>query len=115
MKKNKPMDDQTVRVIKVGQDALLELIYETFIDKLEAYFDTDSGCPYSCAIDWENREFIFCVLPGGDDDHPIPLPPEIDLETVMNHISDTTDTLFRPDRYREYTQEELIELSKKKD
>ena len=118
-KKAKPMDDNTVRVIKIGQEALLEFIYETFIGNREDYFDYDSkhneSCPCYWAIDWEKREFIFCVHNGGNGDLPLSLPKEVDLETVMKHISDTTNSVLCPDRYREYSVNELIELSKKED
>ncbi len=112
MKKPHPLDDNIVRVIKIGQDAIFELIYECFFEKKDHFFDVEPGsCISSWAIDWENREFIFCVNKDGDDT-PNPLPDEIDLETVMRNIPNTTDTMFQDNRYREYTKDELIELSK---
>ena len=118
-KKPKPMDDNTVRVIKIGQEALLEFIYENFIGNRETYFDYDfkknDGCPCHWAIDWEKREFIFCVHNSGKEGHWISLPKEVDLETVMKNIPDTTNTMFWHDRYQEYSVDELIELSKQEE
>ena len=114
MKNQHPPNDNTVRVIKIGQDAIFELIYESFLDKKDIFFDVESvSCISSWAIDWENREFIFCVSKNSDDT-PNSLHDEIDLEVVMRNIPDTTDTMFRDNRYREYTPNELIELSEKK-
>ena len=63
----------------------------------------------------EKREFIFCVHNGGNGDLPLSQPKEVDPETVMKNIPDTTNSVLCPDRYREYSVDELIELSKKED
>jgi cellulase/cellobiase CelA1 len=39
------------------------------------------------------------------------LPREIDLKKVMKNIPDTTDSVFSSNRYKDYTMDELIEIS----
>ena len=41
------------------------------------------------------------------------MPEEIDLQHLMENIPDTTSTMFADNRYKEFTKEELVELSKK--
>lgn len=38
---------------------------------------------------------------------------EIDLQQLMVNMQDTTSTMYADDRYKDYTKEELIELSRK--
>ena len=39
------------------------------------------------------------------------MPREIDLKKAMKNIPDTTDSIFSENRYKEYTMDELIEIS----
>lgn len=65
-------------------------------------------------IDWENGQFIFCVHKSEDDNENfIPLPDGIDLQQLMKILPDTTTSMYSEDRYREYTKDELVELSRK--
>lgn len=36
------IDENRIRVIKIGKEALFEFIYEKFIDNQELYFDVDA-------------------------------------------------------------------------
>ena len=51
--KKQPLNDEEVRVIKIGEEALFEFIYEKFIEDQDIYFDID---PLSVTdhfyIDW---------------------------------------------------------------
>lgn len=109
------LKEDNVRVIKISKDALFEFIYENFIDDQDVFFDVDSlQVIDSFDIDWKNGQFIFCVHQSEDSyGNIIPLSEEIDLQKIMKNIPDTTSTMFADNRYREYTKEELIELSKK--
>ena len=65
-------------------------------------------------INFERGEFICCVYKSEDADGKIlKLPEEIDLQQLMVNIPDTTSTMFADSRYKEFTKEELIEISKK--
>ena len=110
------MREDRIRVIKLGKQALFEFIYENFIDDQETFFDIDPiDVIDSFDMDWDNGQFIFCVHKSEDNNgNVLPLPKEIDLQKIMRAIPDTTETMFSPIRYREYTKDELVSLSKKK-
>lgn len=111
----KKLDENSVRVIKIGKKALFEFIYEKFIDDEEIFFDVDILDVMSTFdINFERGEFICCVSKVEDADGKIlKLPDEIDLQQLMENIPDTTSTMFADNRYQEFTKEELVELSKK--
>ena len=114
-KKRKKLDENRVRVIKISKEALFEFIYEEFIADVERFFDVDSlDVVSSFDINFERGEFICCVSRSEDaNGNFLELPEEIDLQNLMANIPDTTSTMFADNRYREFTKEELIELSKK--
>ena len=116
MKKKRKMSDDTVRVIKIDADALFEFIYESFIDGQEDFLDVDClSVTDMFAIDWENGQFIFCAYNREDTKgNFLHLPEEVVLHNVMRNIPDTTNTMFQPGRYKEFTKQELVELSKDK-
>ncbi len=113
-KKKKQMSENSVRVIKISKDALFEFLYEKMIDDQEIYLDVDSlSVSNSFDIDWENGQFIFCAHKSEDENGEfIELPKEIDLQKLMRRLPDTTSTMYEENRYKEYTKDELIELSK---
>ena len=110
----KKLDKDSVRVIKISKEALFEFIYEKFIDDQETFFDIDSLDVISTFdINFERGEFICCVSKVEDAEGKIlKLPEEIDLQQLMKNIPDTTSTMFADGRYKEFTKEELIMLSK---
>ena len=111
----KKLNENCVRVIKISKEALFEFIYEKFIDDQEAFFDVDaSDVIHTFAGNIEQGEFIFCVSKAEDANGTILwLPESIDLQHLMKEIPDTTSTMFAGNRYKEFTKEELIALSKK--
>ncbi len=103
-----------MRVIKISKDALFEFIYEKMIDDQEIFLDVN---PLSVSnafdIDWESGQFIFCAYKSEDENGAFTeLPKGIDLQKLMRRLPDTTSTMYEDGRYREYTKDELIELSK---
>ena len=111
----KKLDENIVRVIKISKEALFEYIYEKFIDDEETFFDVDVLDVISTFdINFERREFICCVSKSKDaDGNILKLPEEIDLQQLMENIPDTTSTMFADNRYKEFSKEELVKLSKK--
>ena len=68
---------------------------------------------HSFDIDWESGQFIFCAHKSEDENGEfIELPQEIDLQKLIHRLPDTTTSMFQNKRYKEYTKDELIELSK---
>ena len=110
----KKLDKDSVRVIKISKEALFEFIYEKFIDDLKTFFDVDILDVISTYdINFERGEFIFCVSKAEDENGTIlKLPNEIDLQHLMKSIPDTTKSMYVDNRYKEFTKEELITLSK---
>ena len=68
---------------------------------------------HSFDIDWESGQFIFCAHKSEDENGEfIELPEGINLQKLIRRLPDTTATMFQNKRYKEYTKDELIELSK---
>ena len=116
MKKKKIplLNDDEVRVIKIGEDALFEFIYENFIDDQECYLDVDPvSVTDSFYIDWENRQFIFCAYKTENEKGEIlKLPESVDLETLIQKIPDTTNSMYSGNRYKIFTKNELEDICK---
>lgn len=116
MKKSKMrLDEKHVRVIKISKAAITEFIHEKLIDETEKLFDVDlSDVTTSFDIDYDSGELIFCAYKSEkDNDEANNLPYGIDLKRIIRLLPDTVSTLFEADRYKEYTADELIKLSKK--
>ena len=111
MKKKKmpPLKEDEVRVIKIGEEALFEFIYEKFIDDQECYLDVEPvSVTDSFYIDWENRQFIFCAYKSENEKGDfLKLPESIDLETLIRKIPDTTNSMYSGNRYKTFTKNEL--------
>lgn len=109
------MNENNIRVIKISKEALFEFIYEKFIENQDDYFDVDTTeVSDTFDIDFKRGEFIFCVHKSEDENgRLIEFPKKIDLQQLMKNLSDTTDTMFGGERYKEFTKEELIKLSRK--
>ena len=107
------MDKNKVRLIKISEKALKELIYETFVEKQADFLDVDATeVSDYFEFDLENGEFIFCAIKSENEEgNFLSLPQEIDLKNIMKNIPDTTDSVFSANRYKEYTMDELIEIS----
>lgn len=114
MEKNKELAENNVRVIKISKNALFEFIYEKFIDNQEDFLDINSlEVTNVFDINYERGEFIFCAYRSEDTNGKIlEFPKEIYLQQLMVNMQDTTSTMYADDRYKDYTKEELIELSK---
>lgn len=110
------MDKDKVRIIKISKKALLEFINEKMIESQGDLLDV---APTEVSnwfdIDFENGQFIFCAIKSEDESgNFLTMPKEVNLQTIMKSLPDTTDSLFSPNRccYKDFTKEELIEMSK---
>lgn len=105
----KKMNEDSVRVIKISKNALFEFIYEKMLDDQELLLDVSSSdIVSSFDMDWENGQLIFCACKEPSSD----FYKEIDLKKLMRKLPDTTDSIYEENRYREYTKDELMKLSK---
>ena len=107
------MKENTVRVIKIGKEALYEFLYENIISQEESLLQVPATEVLNrFAMDWESGEFIFMAHQAEDaDGELIPLPKEILPETLLKALPETADSLLGREKvYREYSFEELKEL-----
>ena len=90
------MKEKTVRVIKIGREALYEFLYENMISEEENLLQVSATEVMNhFAIDWEKEEFIFMAHQAEDaDGELIPLPKEIQPETLLKALPETADSLL---------------------
>ena len=107
------MKEKTVRVIKIGKEALYEFLYENIISQEKNLLQVPATeVMNSFAMDWEKREFIFMAHQAEDaDGELISLPKEIQPETLLKALPETAESLLgRGKVYRDYSFEELKEI-----
>ena len=107
------MKEKAVRVIKIGKEALYEFLYENMISEEETLLQVSATEVMNhFAMDWERGEFIFMAHKAEDaDGELIPLPKEIQPETLLKALPVTTESLLKQGKvYRVYSFEELKRL-----
>ena len=107
------MKENTVRVIKIGKEALYEFLYENIISQEESLLQVPATeVMNSFAMDWERGEFIFMAHQAEDaDGELISLPKEIQPAALLKALPETADSLLgRGKVYRDYSFDELKEL-----
>ena len=111
MDEGKRIPDDKYRIIKIGKEALFEVICEFIKENEEDFFDVSDGTTIvkSFAMDWENGEFI-CLARNELDEDEEHLQFDVDAYKLISKINDTTDTLFAPDRYIEVPKSEIDNL-----
>lgn len=110
---NKPIPENTVRIVKIDKEALYEFIYENFVAIQEQMMDIDpTECLNNFAIDWETGSFIFTAHKMEDENGDIiPFPKDIDIEKVLRTIPATADSALSPNtKYKDYSIDELRSL-----
>ena len=109
-KKEKSIPDGKYRVIKIGKDALFELICESIIDNQEAFFEVtdETKIITTFDIDWNAGEFICAARNSkGENEH---LQSDIDIKELLSKLQDTTDTMYAENRFIEISEEEIKNL-----
>lgn len=111
MAEEKRIPDDKYRIIKIGKEALFEVICEFIKENEEDFFDVSDATTMvkSFAIDWEKDEFI-CLARNELDEDEEHLQFDVDAYKLISKIEDTTDTLFAPDRYIEVPKSEIDNL-----
>ena len=107
------MKENTLRVVKIDKEAILEFIYENFIANEEELLGVRSyEVTNDFAVDWEKGEFMFTAhKQEGVDGSFIELPKEIEIRKLLNNLRNTTDSALSTGRiYKDYTFEELEKL-----
>ena len=107
------MKENTLRVVKIDKEAILEFIYENFIANEEELLGVRSSeVTNNFAIDWEKGEFIFTAhIQEAVDDSFQKLQKEIEIGKLLNKLPNTTDSaLSKSPIYKDYTFAELERL-----
>jgi hypothetical protein len=109
-KKQKTIPDGNYRIIKIGKDAIYEILREYITDHQEIFFDVTDGTKIvkHFDINWDTGAFICAARNDyGDDEH---LQCNIDIAELLSKLKDTTETLFTDKRYMELSEEEIKNL-----
>ncbi len=111
-KDKKTIPEGKYRVIKIGKDALFELIYDSINEYAETYFDISDSTSIvkSFDINWETGEFI--AIARNDMGEEERLQFDIDTQKLLEKMEDTTDTMFTPGRYKDFSESEIEEMCK---
>ncbi len=111
MAEEKRIPDDKYRIIKIGKEALFEVICEFFKDNEEDFFDVSDATTMakSFAIDWDKGEFI-CLARNELPEEKEHLQFDVDAYELISKIEDTTKTLFAPCRYKEASKCEIDNL-----
>ena len=106
MAEDKRIPDDKYRIIKIGKEALFELICEAFKDSEEEFFDVTDATTIvkSFSIDWEKGEFL-CIARNELPEEEEHLQFDVDTNELISKIKNTTDTLFAPNRYIEVSKD----------
>ena len=109
--KKKTIPDDKYRIIKIGKDAIFELLYETFTDKLESFFDVSDSTTVVTGfdIDWDKGEFI-CIARNelSENEH---LQFDVNIQSLLQKLEITTDTLFQNSSYVELSKSDIKNLT----
>ena len=109
-KKGKTIPQNKYRIVKIGKDAIYEILREYIIDNQENFFDVTDGTKIVTHFDinWDTGEFI-CIARNeyGEDEH---LQCNIDTTKILSKLQDTTETVFEDKRYIELSEEEIKNL-----
>ncbi|MBQ2676848.1 MAG: hypothetical protein IJF54_05575 [Clostridia bacterium] len=109
-KKEKTIPQGTYRIIKIGKDAIYEVLREYIIDNQEKFFDVTDGTKIVTHFDinWDTGEFICAARNDyGENEY---LQSNIDTAKLLSKLHDTTETLFIDERYIEMSGEEIKNL-----
>lgn len=106
-KQEKTIPEGKYRIIKIGKDAIFEVLREYIIDNQEDFFDVTDGTKIVThfEIDWNNGEFI-CIARNkyGENEY---LQCDVDTTEFLLKMQDTTETMFIDKRYVEMSKEEI--------
>ena len=111
MAKKKRIPEDKYRIIKIGKEALFELICEAFKDGEEEFLDVSDATTIvtSFCIDWKKGEFM-CIARNELPEEEEHLQFDVNTYELLSKIENTTDTLFAPNRYVEVMKSEIDNL-----
>ena len=109
-KKEKTIPQGNYRIIKIGKDAIYEVLREYINENQETFFDVTDGTKIvkHFDINWDTGELICAARNDyGENEH---LQCNIDTTELLLKLQDTTETLFTEKRYIELSEEKIKNL-----
>ena len=109
-KKGKTIPQGSYRIIKIGKDAIYEVLRKYIIENQETFFDVTDGTKIvkHFDINWDTGEF-FCAARNdyGENEY---FQCNVDTAEFLLKLQDTTETLFTEKRYIELSEEKIKNL-----
>lgn len=109
--KKKTIPDDKYRVIKIGKEAIIEFLYESIKDRIETFFDVSDSTTVVIGfdIDWDKGELI-CIARNemSENEH---LQFDVNIQSLLQKLEITTDTLFQNNRYVELSKSDTKNLT----
>jgi len=116
--KQKALEKNKYRIIKISKNALREFIYESVIDRQSEFFDISDVTSITSHhdIDFESGDYICLVksIVGDTDKYIQRLSDKIDLQMLLHNMEDTTPSLYQGNRYKEVTLKEIENMQFRK-
>ena len=99
--KQQPLKENEIKIISIGENAIAELLLETLMQNKSKYFDVPKVSTDSiCIMKWDkDRCFLtYAIMPIKYCLNGFDLNPKF-----IQEIGVTTDSLFKPNRYKVFT------------
>lgn len=97
--KRKPLCSDEIRVITIDKSAVEELLLENFLEHKSEYFDIeDVNDTKICLMKWNQADGVlsYAVMPIKYSLDGC----ELDFNYIQKKLGITTDSLFKPNRYK---------------
>lgn len=93
--KVKHLKEGELRVIKVGREALTEMIFENFMENGADYFDLLDSTKFVFHMKWDSEtDELVCFVQ--DERYPL----KIELDEVAQRVGITTDSFYSKNLYK---------------
>lgn len=106
-KKVKHLKDGEYRVIRISEEAVRELAYETIIDRLETYFDVLDMTKFVYSWQWDEDTGDLTFLIEDDRGNELKAIQSMpDLDEIAQCVGYTTESMYRNKRYKTVRRQE---------
>lgn len=90
-----------IRVINIGQQAIMEWLSESMTEHVADFFDVKDSCGVLVQCNWDQESNQFtCVVERKEEADGRPIFRDFDYAAIREKVGETTDTLFAEGRYQ---------------
>jgi len=109
-RKESNIPEGNYRIIKIGKDAIYEVLREYIMDHGEIFFEVTDATNIVAQfdMDWDSGKLICVARNAYKEDEHLQFP--IDTQVLLPKLQDTTDSMFADKRYIELSEEEIKNL-----